>query len=70
MMQFFLQNSQQKFYPKNGSFWFFQLIKKYAETTLLIDKKCISQEASYTFQPSLRRIKSPKKLRKLFKNCF
>ena len=31
-----------------GHFGFFQLIKKYAETTLLTDKKIISQEASYT----------------------
>ena len=30
-----------------GHFGFFQLIKNYAETTLLIDKKIISQEASY-----------------------
>ena len=31
-----------------GHFAFFQLIKNYAETTLLIDKKYISQEASHT----------------------
>ena len=37
---------------------FFQLIKNYAETTLLIGKKIISQEASYTARQSLRRIKS------------
>ena len=30
-----------------GQFGFFQLIKNYAETTLLIDTKIISQEASY-----------------------
>ena len=30
-----------------GHFGFFQLIKNYAETTLLIDMKIISQEASY-----------------------
>ena len=60
MVQFFLQNSQPKFYPKNGSFWFFQLIKNYAEITLLIDEKFISQEAYYTAQQSSRRVKSPK----------
>ena len=43
-----------------GHFGFFQLIKNYAETTLLIDKKIISQEASYAAQQSLRRVKSPK----------
>ena len=49
LLQFFLRNSQVNVYPKNGSFWFFfQLIKNYAETTLLIDGKCISQEAFYT----------------------
>ena len=36
-----------------GYFGFFQLIKNYAETTLLIDKKIISQEASYAAQQSL-----------------
>ena len=43
-----------------GHFGFFQLIKNYAETTWLIDNKIISQEASYTVQQSLSRIKSPK----------
>ena len=43
-----------------GHFGFFQLIKNYAGTTLLIDKKIISQEASYAVQQSLRRVKSPK----------
>ena len=43
-----------------GHFGFFQLIKNYAETTLLIDEKIISQEASYAVQQSLRRVKSPK----------
>ena len=43
-----------------GHFGFFQLIKNYAETTLLIDKIIISQETSYAAQPSLRRVKSPK----------
>ena len=43
-----------------GHFGFFQLIKNYAETTLLIDKKNISQEASYAVQQSLIKFKSPK----------
>ena len=43
-----------------GHFGFFQLIKNHAETTLLIDEKNISQEASCTDQQSFRRIKSPK----------
>ena len=43
-----------------GHFGFFQFLKNYAENTLLIDKKVISQEASYTAQQSLRRVKSPK----------
>ena len=43
-----------------GHFGFFQLIKNYAETTLLNDKKIISQEASYAAQQSLRRVKSTK----------
>ena len=33
-----------------GQFGFFQLIKNYAETTLLIDTKIISHEASYAAQ--------------------
>ena len=60
MVQFFLRNAQPKFYPKNGSFGFFQLIKNYAETTLLIDRKYISQEAFYTAQQNSIRIKSRK----------
>ena len=43
-----------------GHFGFFQIIKNYAETTLLIDTKIISQEAYYTAQQSLRKVKSPK----------
>ena len=43
-----------------GHFGFFQLIKSYAETALLIDEEYISQVASYTAQQSLRRVKSPK----------
>ena len=43
-----------------GHFGFFQLIKNYTETTLLIDEKITSKEASYIAQQSLRRVKSPK----------
>ena len=43
-----------------GHFGFFQLIKNYAATTLLIDKTIISQEASYAAQQSLKRVKPPK----------
>ena len=43
-----------------GNFGFFQLIKNYAETILLIDMKIISKEASYAAQQSLRRVKFPK----------
>ena len=60
MVPFFLQNSQQKFYPKNGSFRLFSINQNYAETTLLIDMKIISQEASYAAQQSLTRVKFPK----------
>ena len=60
MVQFFLRNSQSKVYPKMGHFSFFHLIKNYAETTLLIDEKYVSQEASYTTQQKSRRVKSPK----------
>ena len=60
MVQFFLQNSQPKCYPKMGHFDFFQLIKIYAKTILLFDEKHISQEASYKAQQNLRRVKSPK----------
>ena len=35
-------------------------MKNYAEIILLIDKKYISKEASYTTQQSSRRVKSPK----------
>ena len=45
MVQFFLRNSQPKFYPENESIWLFSINQKYAETTLLIDKKTISREA-------------------------
>ena len=43
-----------------GHFGFFQLIKNYTGTTLLIDMKIISQKASYAAQQSLKRVKSPK----------
>ena len=36
------------------------LAENYAETTLLIDEKNISQEASYTTQQSSRKAESPK----------
>ena len=44
-----------------GHFGFFQLIKNYAESNLLIDEEYTSQEASYTAQQSSRRAKSQKK---------
>ena len=50
----------QNFTPKMGHFGFFQLIKNYAETTLLIDKNITSLEASFAAQQSLRRFNSPK----------
>ena len=57
-----------------GHFGFFQLIKNYAETTLLIDMKIISHEASYAVQQSLRRIRFPKScancLKFIFKQIF
>ena len=56
---FFFEIISQNFTPKMGHFGFFQLIKNYTETTLLIDEKIISQEASYIAQQSLRRVKSP-----------
>ena len=43
-----------------GHFDFFPTIKNNAETTLLIDEKCISQEVSYTAQQNSRKVKSPK----------
>ena len=43
-----------------GNFGFFQLIQNYAETTLSIDEKHISQEAAYTAQQTSRRDKYPK----------
>ena len=57
---FFSEILNKNFTPKMCHFGFFQLIKNYAETTLLIDKEIISQEASYAVQQSLRRVKSPK----------
>ena len=58
MVPFFPLNKN--FTPKIGHFGVFQLIKNYAETTLLIDKRIKSQEASYAAQQSLKRVKSPK----------
>ena len=49
-----------------GHFGFFQLIKNYAETTLVIDEQYISQEASYTPQQRFRKVKSPK----VWVNCL
>ena len=60
MVQFFSKILSQNFTPKMGHFDFFQLIKNYTETTLLIDEKMLWQEASYIAQQSLRRVKSPK----------
>ena len=60
MVPFFSETLNKNFTPKMGHFGFFQLIKNYTETTLLIDEKIISQEASYAAQQSLRRVKSPK----------
>ena len=53
-----------------GHFDFFQIIKNYAETILLIDKKMISQEAPYAAQQSLTKGYISKNLRKLFKIYF
>ena len=71
---FFSEILNKKFTPKMGHFGFFQLIKNYAETTLLIDMKIISQEVSYAVQQSLRRVKFPKicanSLKIIFKQRF
>ena len=56
MVPFFLRKSNKNFTPKMSQFGFFQLIKNYAETTLLIDTKTISQEASYAAQQCLIRV--------------
>ena len=53
-----------------GDFGFFQLIKNYAETALLIDKKTISQEASCAVQQNLRKVKSPKICANCLKHIF
>ena len=60
MVPFFPESFNKNFTPKMGHFGFFQLIKNCAEINLLIDKKIISQEASYAAQQGLRRVKSPK----------
>ena len=59
-MVFFSEILNQIFVPKMGHFGFFQLIKNYAETTLLIDEIIKSQEVSYTAQQSSRKVRSPK----------
>ena len=55
-------------------FGFFQLIKNYAEITLLIDKKIISQGAFHAAQQSFREVKSAKIcancLKFIFKQIF
>ena len=53
-----------------GHFGFFQLIKNYAETILLINKKIISQEASYAAKQILRRVKSSKFAQKCLEYIF
>ena len=55
---FFSKVLNQNFTP--GHFCFFQLIKDYAETALLIDEKYISHEDSYRAQQSSTKIKSPR----------
>ena len=57
---FFSKILNKNFTPKLGHFGFFQLIKNYAETTLLIDKKIIWQEASHAVSQILTRVKSSK----------
>ena len=42
MVQFFFPKFNQKFNPKMGHFGFFQLIKNFAENTLLIAEKYTS----------------------------
>ena len=56
MVQFFSEILNQNFTPKMGHFGFFQLIKNYAETTLLYDKNIISLEASYAAEQNLRKL--------------
>ena len=56
---FFLEILNQNFTPKLVIF-FFQLIKNYAETILLIDKKYITQETPYTAHENSRIIKFTK----------
>ena len=50
---FFSEILNKNFSPKMGHFGFIELIKNYAEIILLMDKKIISQEASYAAQQSL-----------------
>ena len=63
MVHFFSESLKQNFTPKMGHFGFFQIIKKYAETALLIDEKCISPNNvyhPYTAQQSPRKIETQK----------
>ena len=60
MVPFSSEILNKNFTPKMGHFGFFQLIKNYAETTLLIDKKNISQEAFYAAQQNVTTVKSSK----------
>ena len=71
MVQFFSEILNQNFTPKMDHFGFFQLIKNYTETILLIDEKHISQETSYTAQQSSRKVESQKSFVKfVFKQTF
>ena len=60
----------QNFTPKMGHFGFFQLFKNYAENTLLIDKKIIPQEASYTAQASYTEGSNLQKFAHIVSNLF
>ena len=61
VVEFFSSKISTKIVPKKmGKFSLFQLIKNYAETTLLIDETYTSQKASYTDQQNSRTVKSPK----------
>ena len=53
-----------------GHLGFFQTIKNYTRTTLLIDEKITSQEASYIAQQILSRFKFPKVFANYLKFVF
>ena len=57
---------KQNFTLKMNNFGFFQIIKIYTETTLLLDRTTISQGLSYKAQQNSRRFKSPK----IWPNCL